>query len=125
VTTLPQPYTASLTSRPNGPMPTASGEGREQAAQAIETDDGFEHCCDQGYAARVARDGTGDALRAADAAWFSVWLHGDRRWAIKRMRNLQEGRHGLAKYVVHGRRGELRAPRTTPGWRTSSAPSDW
>jgi hypothetical protein len=26
------------------------------------------------------------------------------------MRNLREGRHGLAKYVFHGRRGELRAP---------------
>ncbi|HEV7897498.1 MAG TPA: Tn3 family transposase [Planosporangium sp.] len=32
------------------------------------------------------------------------------RRAIKRMRNLQEGRHGLAKYVFHGRRGELREP---------------
>src|SRR5829696_5051906 len=30
------------------------------------------------------------------------------RRAIKRMRNLQEGRHGMAKYVFHGRRGELR-----------------
>jgi TnpA family transposase len=30
------------------------------------------------------------------------------RRAIKRMRNLQENRHGLAKYVFHGRRGELR-----------------
>jgi hypothetical protein len=26
------------------------------------------------------------------------------------MRNLQEGRHGLGKYVFHGRRGELREP---------------
>src|SRR4051794_22488581 len=26
------------------------------------------------------------------------------------MRTLQEGRHGLAKYVFHGRRGELREP---------------
>jgi TnpA family transposase len=32
------------------------------------------------------------------------------RRAIKRMRNLQEGRHGLAKHVFHGRRGELREP---------------
>jgi len=32
------------------------------------------------------------------------------RRAIKRMRNLQEGRHGLGKYVFHGRRGELREP---------------
>ncbi|MGH3821847.1 MAG: DUF4158 domain-containing protein [Pseudonocardiaceae bacterium] len=28
---------------------------------------------------------------------------------IKRMRNLQEERHGLAKHVFHGRKGELRA----------------
>jgi len=27
---------------------------------------------------------------------------------IKRMRNLQEERHGLAKHVFHGRKGELR-----------------
>jgi TnpA family transposase len=27
---------------------------------------------------------------------------------IKRMRNLQEERHRLAKYICHGRRGELR-----------------
>ena len=32
------------------------------------------------------------------------------RRAIKRMRNLQEGRHGLAKHAFHGRRGELREP---------------
>ncbi|MBV8996082.1 MAG: Tn3 family transposase [Pseudonocardiales bacterium] len=32
------------------------------------------------------------------------------RRAIKRMRNLQENRHGLAKYVFHGCRGELREP---------------
>ena len=30
------------------------------------------------------------------------------RRGIKRMRNLQEERHGLAKHVFHGRRGELR-----------------
>jgi TnpA family transposase len=30
------------------------------------------------------------------------------RRAIKRMRNLQEGRHGLGKHLFHGRRGELR-----------------
>ncbi|MEV6297747.1 Tn3 family transposase, partial [Streptomyces sp. NPDC051896] len=30
------------------------------------------------------------------------------RREIKRMRNLQEGRHGLGKHVFHGRRGELR-----------------
>ncbi|MGB7981593.1 MAG: Tn3 family transposase [Candidatus Nanopelagicales bacterium] len=32
------------------------------------------------------------------------------RRGIKRMRNLQEERHGLAKHVFHGRRGELREP---------------
>jgi Tn3 transposase DDE domain len=32
------------------------------------------------------------------------------RRAIKWMRNLQEGRHGLAKHVFHGRRGGLREP---------------
>ncbi|MGH2689540.1 MAG: Tn3 family transposase, partial [Actinomycetota bacterium] len=30
------------------------------------------------------------------------------RRAIKGMRNLQEGRHDLARHVFHGRRGELR-----------------
>jgi hypothetical protein len=30
------------------------------------------------------------------------------RRGIKRMRNLQEERHGLAKHVFHGRKGELR-----------------
>jgi hypothetical protein len=32
------------------------------------------------------------------------------RRGIKRMRNLSEERHGLAKHVFHGRRGELRQP---------------
>lgn len=32
------------------------------------------------------------------------------RRGIKRMRNLSEERHGLAKHVFHGRRGELREP---------------
>jgi hypothetical protein len=30
------------------------------------------------------------------------------RRGIKRLRNLQEERHGLAKHVFHGRKGELR-----------------
>lgn len=33
---------------------------------------------------------------------------------IKRMRNLQEGRHGLAKHLFHGRKGELLTP--TENW---------
>ena len=32
------------------------------------------------------------------------------RRGIKRLRNLQEERHGLAKHVFHGRKGELREP---------------
>jgi len=43
---------------------------------------------------------------------------------IKGIRNLQEGRHDLARHVFHGRKGELRRP-TTRAWRTSSAPSAW
>lgn len=60
-------------------------EGREQAAQAIETDDGFDHRYEQGYAARIARSGSGDARRVTDAAWHSVWLHSNWRWLTSNM----------------------------------------
>ena len=39
------------------------------------------------------------------------------RRQIKGMRNLQEGRHSVARYVFHGRKGELRQP-YHEAWRT-------
>jgi TnpA family transposase len=41
---------------------------------------------------------------------------------IKSIRNLQEGRHALARKICHGRKGEL-YHRYERGWRTSSVPS--
>jgi TnpA family transposase len=46
------------------------------------------------------------------------------RAQIKGMRNLQEGRHDLARHVFQARRGDLRRATTTE-WRTSSARSGW
>ena len=46
------------------------------------------------------------------------------RREIKAIRNLQEGRHDLARTTFHGRKGEL-VTATATGWKTSSARSAW
>ena len=51
---------------------------------------------------------------------------------IKGIRNLQEGRHALARKICHGKSGRSATGRrascttgTSAAWRTSSAPSAW
>jgi hypothetical protein len=58
-------------------------QGREEAAQAIEADSGFDAKYEQAYAARIARAGL-DAS-PLDGAIYSIWLHGDWRWLTRNM----------------------------------------
>ena len=43
---------------------------------------------------------------------------------IKGIRNLQEGRHALARKICHGKKGSCTTG-TSAAWRTSSARSAW
>jgi TnpA family transposase len=43
---------------------------------------------------------------------------------IKGIRNLQEGRHALARKICHGKKSSWTTG-TSAAWRTSSAPSAW
>ena len=82
----------------------------------------------------LQRDGHPTALGEALAAYGRIfkslhilaYIDADETYRrdIKHIRNLQEGRHDLARTICHGKKGEL-STATNEDSKISSACSDW